>query len=345
MFPPPPRRPVRRHARPVALLATLGLLALLALGCTAGPDSSGSADSSAADVVDGSAPNRPGPDGGAAAAPQEAPAAESAQTSDTAARSDVDAAGAAGAADPLAGARAVISTATVSLESDDVAAARFEVQRLVDELRGQVSDEETDGGADDVRRSRLVLRVPVARFDDAVAALEEVGRLLSSTRTSQDVSGEVIDVAARIRAQEQSLARVEVLFARASSIRDVVAVEAQLTRRQAALDSLKQRQAYLADQTSLATITVHLQRTPDPEAEPEAEEDEEAGFLPGLDRGWGALTAAGTALATVTGALLPFAVVLALLGVPGWVLLRRRGSRLPAGRSGAPGPTPGQASG
>ncbi|WP_345265110.1 DUF4349 domain-containing protein [Nocardioides nanhaiensis] len=239
-----------------------------------------------------------------------------------------------GAADPLAGARSVISTATVSLESDDVAAARFEVQRLVDELRGQVSDEETDGGADDVRRSQLVLRVPSARFDDAVAALEEVGRLLSSTRTSQDVSGEVIDVAARIRAQEQSLARVEVLFAQATSIREVVAVEAQLTRRQAALDSLKQRRAYLADQTSLATITVHLQRTPGPEAEPAPEEDDAAGFLPGLDRGWGALTAAGTALATLTGALLPFAVVLALLGVPGWMLLRRRGSRLRAAGGG-----------
>lgn len=336
MSPLPPRPRTRRLARSAALLTALGLLAVVALGCSPGGDASDSAGSS---EVAGSSG---GSDGSGSGAVPRAAAAESAQDADTAARSTAQEPG---PVDPLADARSVVSTATVSLESDDVAAARFEVQRLVDELRGQVSDEETDGGAEDVRRSRLVLRVPSARFDDAVAALEEVGRLLSSTRSSVDVGGEVIDVEARIRAQEQSLTRVEVLFAQATSIRDVVAVEAQLTRRQAALDSLKQRQAYLADQTSLATITVHLQRTPDPAAEPEPEDADEAGFLPGLDRGWGALTAAGTALATLAGALLPFAVVLALLGVPGWVLLRRRGPRVPAGRAGGAGPTAGQASG
>ena len=213
----------------------------------------------------------------------------------------------------------MISSGTVSLRTDDVAAARFEVQKLVDELRGEITDEETDAG-DEVRRSRLVVRVPADDFDEAVGALEEVGELESSTRSSEDVSTQVIDVEARIRAQEQSLERVEVLFARATSIRDVVAIEAQLTRRQAALDSLKQQQAYLADQTSLATITVHLERT----RAVSKPDDDRAGFLPGLADGWHALGVVGTAVATVAGAVLPFAVLVALLGTPAWLVLRRR---------------------
>ncbi len=227
--------------------------------------------------------------------------------------------------------RAVISTATVSLRTDDVADARFTVQKLVDEMRGEVTDEETsavESGEDDVRRSRLVVRVPAADFSETVSALEEIGDLESSTRSSEDVTTEVIDVQARIRAQEQSLARVEVLFGRATSIRDVVSIEAQLTRRQAALDSLKSQQAYLADQTSLATITVHLQKHDAAVQEPERDE---AGFLPGLADGWHALGVIGTGAATVAGAALPFLVLLALLGTPAWLGWRRR-----AGRTGRP---------
>lgn len=217
--------------------------------------------------------------------------------------------------------RAVISTATISLHSEDVAGARFDVQKLVDTFRGEIAEEETEGG-EEAKRSRLVIRVPSAEFDEAVAALEKVGDLESSTRASQDVTTTVIDNAARIRAQEESLGRVEVLLGRATSIRDIVAIESQLTRRQADLDSLKSQQAYLADQTSMSTITVHIER---PSAKEKKPDTDETGFLPGLDGGWDALVTFGTGLATVAGALLPFAIVLALLGVPAWLAARRLG--------------------
>jgi hypothetical protein len=221
--------------------------------------------------------------------------------------------------------RAVISTAAVSLTSDDVAEARFDVQKIVDQFGGEVAEEQTEGG-EDMRRSRVVIRIPSDEFSQAVAALEKVGALESSTRKSEDVTTQVIDNAARIRAQEESLRRVEVLLGRATSIRDIVAIESQLTRRQADLDSLKSQQAFLADQTSLSTITVHIERTKDATEEKEPDPDD-AGFLEGLDDGWDALTKFGTGVATVVGAVLPFAVVLGLLGVPASLAVRRFGRR------------------
>ncbi len=222
--------------------------------------------------------------------------------------------------------RAVISTATVALSSDDVAAARFDVQKIVDQFNGEVAEEQTEGG-EEMRRSRVVIRVPSKDFSAAIEALEEVGVLESSTRTSEDVTTTVIDNAARIRAQEESLQRVEVLLGQATSIRDIVAIEAQLTRRQADLDSLKSQQAFLADQTSLSTIRVLIERTSETkEKEPDTDD---AGFLSGLDGGWDALTSFGTGVATVAGALLPFAILCALLGVPAWVVSRRIVRRRP----------------
>lgn len=218
--------------------------------------------------------------------------------------------------------RAVVSTGTVSLESDDVGAARFDVQRVVDEVGGEVSDEQTGTDRDgEVRRTRLVLRVPSAAFDETMTALAALdsATLRSAKRVSEDVTTQVIDVAARVRAQEASLQRVELLLARAERLRDVVVVEAQLTRRQADLDSLKQQQAFLADQTALATVTVLVER-PEDRPEPVADDD---GFLAGLGAGWDALRGSTVAVLTAVGAVLPFLVVLTLLGVPAWLVLRR----------------------
>lgn len=213
----------------------------------------------------------------------------------------------------------VISTGTVSLTADDVAALRFDVQRIADEQGGQVSGEETESGDDgDVTRSRMVLRVPTAKFTATMQALEKAGALQSSSQGSEVVTEQYVDLQARVRAQEKSLERVEVLFSRANSIRDIMAIEGQLTRRQADLDSLKGQLRYLEEQTAQATITVHLERTDvrDPEVD-------EAGFVAGLKAGWSAFTTSLTGLATVVGAVLPFALALGLLGFVVWLWVRR----------------------
>ena len=146
----------------------------------------------------------------------------------------------------------------------------------------------------------------------------------------------MIDNAVRIRAQRRSLRRIEVLLDRAVSIRDIVRIESQLTRRQADLDSLKQQQAFLRDQTSMSTVTVNIQLTPDERAKPKKKDDDDAGFLLGAGRtGFKALVVFAVGLATVFGALLPWAVVLLLVGGPLWLLVRRLRRRDPA-----PAPAP-----
>lgn len=215
---------------------------------------------------------------------------------------------------------AIISTGTVSLRADDVGDARFEVQKVVDRVGGQVTDSETRTDDDgEVRTARLVLRVPSAEFTETIDALEKVADLEASSTTSEDVTSQVVDTDVRIRVQRQSIARIEQLLDRAGSIRDIVAVERQLTDREARLNSLLRQQAYLADQTSMSTITVHLQRHPTEEPE---EEDGDDGFLAGLSAGWEALGTVAVGLATVAGAVLPFAVLALVLGLPGWLLLR-----------------------
>ncbi|WP_248580485.1 DUF4349 domain-containing protein [Nocardioides sp. InS609-2] len=221
--------------------------------------------------------------------------------------------------------RSIISVGTVSLSSKDVQGTRNEVQKIIDTRQGEITGEETQTSDDgEMTWSRLELRVPSEDFSETMTDLEKAGTLENASRTAEDVTTQVIDTDVRIRAQERSLRRIEVLLDSAGSLRDVVAVEAELTRRQADLDSLKQQQAYLSDQTSMSTITVHIDRegTTKPR-----KDDDPAGFVAGLEGGWSALATFGAGLATVTGALLPFAVVLALLGTPLFLVLRRYAAR------------------
>lgn len=225
--------------------------------------------------------------------------------------------------------KAIISTGNVALESTDVEQAAFDIQQVADRYAGQITDQKTttdDEG--DVRHARMVLRVPAADFDAAFAELEDVADLTSSSSTSEDVTTQVIDNQVRIEAQRRSIRRIAVLLDRATSIRDIVSIESQLTRRQADLDSLEQQQAYLKDQTSLSTITVTVERTATPDLD---EEEDESGFLAGLSDGWDALGSFGSGVATLTGNVLPFAAVLLLIGVPGWLLVRGAVRRRPKG--------------
>jgi Domain of unknown function (DUF4349) len=215
--------------------------------------------------------------------------------------------------------RSVISKGTVVLRSRDVAGARFDVRQIVDQYGGEVSDEQTDTDRDgEVVTAHLVLRVPASDFGEAMADLEDVADLRFSGRSSEDVTTQVIDTQTRLRAQRRSIARITTLLDRAQNLRDIVLIESQLTRRQADLDSLEKQAAYLQDQTSLATITVDI----DHEGAAGPAEGR-TGFLAGLSAGWHGLVAVGVGLATAAGALLPWLVVLLVLGIPGWALVHR----------------------
>ena len=300
----------RTHMRPTRALAVAVLSAVLPLSaCATGGDDVDSGGTSVA-AEDG--------DAAAGAAPDERGVAE-----DAALGTDPD------AGDPLAMEPAIISKGNVQLQSDDVEKTVFDVQALVDKYGGEVTDRETNTDDEgDVRMARLVLRIPAKQFSDAFGELEQVADLKSSSSTSEDVTTKVIDNAVRIRAQRRSLRRIEVLLDRAVSIRDIVSIESQLTRRQADLDSLEQQQAFLRDQTSMSTVTVNIQLTPDEPATQKKDEDD-AGFLSGLETGFKALVVFAVGLATVFGALLPWLVVLLLVGGPLWLLVRRLRRREP----------------
>ncbi|MDF9717168.1 DUF4349 domain-containing protein [Nocardioides sp. ChNu-99] len=326
---------------PLLRAATLALVTTLALAaCGAGNESAESSGSSGI-PQEASAAGPPAPEDAPAGADLDAVAPESATEQDAAAGDAATdrAAGSAGAAAPAATEAqppAIIATGTVELLAEDVGETRRAVQRLADEVGGRLSSEETTADDDGAAvASRLVLRVPSATFDATMTAVEDLAPTSSSSRGLEDVTTQVVDTEARVRAQRESLARVEALLAEADDLGEVVSIEGELTRRQADLDSLASQLAYLQDATSWSTITVQVQRPADDTDGADDTDEATGGFVGGLRDGWAALAEFGSGVATVAGVLLPWAVLALLVGTPLLLLLRRLARRSRGGVAAA----------
>ena len=229
--------------------------------------------------------------------------------------------------------RAVIMTGQVSLRSKDLGAVRSGIDRLVARYGGYIDKENTnDDDHGRVSSSTLQLRVPSENFDVVMAGFEDIATVTSKNTQAEDVTTEVIDVEARVRTAEVSLERLRKFLGKATNVDSVIRLESEISQREADLASLLAQQRYLRNQTSLGTITVSMTRTTT------ATQDDplaDAGFLTGLRNGWNAFLDLAVISATVAGALLPFALVLAVVAVPLVLLLRAHRRRRPA-RPGTP---------
>jgi hypothetical protein len=291
----------RAGRRSALVLATPVVAALLATtGCS--PSSSQSANGSSA--AENAAPAR---------------GADSARTPLAAADSELQSQGKGGTQVQQ---RAVISTGRIDLASTDVARARTRVDAVVGKVGGRLADEDTttdDSGT--VTRTRLVVRVPSNRFGRAMTRLAGVATLRSSSRTTEDVTTRVIDVNARIAAQRAGVRRLRHLVSGTANLPALLAVERELSAREGQLESLLQQRAYLADRTSLATISLDITLRATPAPKPSTRSA--GGFVGGLHHGWHALVAVVVALLVAVGAVLPFALAGLLVGIPVWLVVRR----------------------
>jgi VIT1/CCC1 family predicted Fe2+/Mn2+ transporter len=181
-----------------------------------------------------------------------------------------------------------------------------------------------DPNSSGLASATVTIHVPPTSLASVLAQISALGIELDRNQHVEDVTAQVVDVDARATAAQNSLKRLNELFAHAGSVAELTSLEQQIAQREAERDSLLSQQKTLAAQVAAATITVNLVGTPAVAAAvPQPKKAHVFGFLKGLRGGWHALTKTASGLATAFGALLPFLVILAVLGV-GALAVRRR---------------------
>lgn len=209
--------------------------------------------------------------------------------------------------------RSLVRSAEVTVEVADPAAGVRDVRAATVATGGFVAQEQSDEDS-----GWMVLRVPADALDRLVEQVSTFGTVTDRSTAVVDATEEVVDLDARVASQQASVARVRALLAEATSIGDVVAIESELSRREADLDSLTARLTALRDQVALSTLTVEL-RGPTAGAD---DDPAPVGFLEGLGAGWAGLLALGAGTGAVLGFVLPFVPVLVVLGGIAWLVTR-----------------------
>ena len=227
--------------------------------------------------------------------------------------------------------RDIVYRGQILVRVKNVTDAANRAEALTRAVDGVVFAEETANvpGSPEESSASLTLRVPPTEFRAVLKKLAGLGDRLSQSQTAEDVTTAVVDTTSRVASQQRSVARVRALLGEADTIGEVVQIESELAKRESDLESLEAQLARLKDVTELATIEVSLVGPDAPE--PKNDEDD-LGFLAGLRGGWDAFGQIVLVSLTVLGALMPFMLTGALLGVPLWLLLRSRLHR--------PAPTP-----
>ncbi|MGW6739495.1 DUF4349 domain-containing protein [Streptomyces sp. NPDC055025] len=291
--------------RTPAFAAALLTISLALAGC--GASDTGSEESSA-DRALNAAPEQGSEQDGAGAADQaaQAPGSEGAKATTAPSRAGTH----------------VIRTAELTVRVKDTQKALSTARAAAVNAGGLVENESTERDGDSYVLSRVVLRVPQDEYDSVLAELEGTGTLLARKANAKDVTDQVVDVDSRIASQRVSVARIRELMDRADKLGDVVALEGELSSRQAALESLLAQQASLKDRTTLATITLEFSEARLARPQKTKEEDDGPGFLDALGGGWDAFTATVRWIAVVIGAVAPFAAAFAVLYAL-WRLARR----------------------
>jgi hypothetical protein len=326
------------HRRSIVPVLTATALAIALSGCAGGGDDS--AGSSAAQVAPSGAAPEPGSRAGGA---PDSGSTDSAGGSAPKGGGSGTSAGSVAPGALVAGRDQLARRAAVAVQVANLNQAVAKVRGLTAAADGFVLSENigSSTGATELRDAarvsastyaEITVSVPSSQLDKVVADLSGLGKVIRSTSSSEDVGAQIVDTQSRLDTMRTSVERVRGFLAKATDLTQVVALEAELTRRQADLESLEAQLASLKGSVSRSPVQVSLTTEPGVIAQ---DDRDATGFLVGLEGGWHAFTASVAVALTVVGALLPFAVLAALVLVPLWWALRRRRATAASAATGA----------
>lgn len=191
---------------------------------------------------------------------------------------------------------AIVRSAEMSVRLEDlrVATAVSRLGGLAERLGGYVASTTTAEGevGGGKGSADLVLRVPSERLDAARAEVAKLGEVQSVRLSGDDVSGQLVDLDARLRTLRTEETALNELLGRSRDVPAILQVRDRLTGIRSEIEQLAGHQARVRDQVRMASLTVSL-----------LEKDAPAGAVPRQeDKGLGNdLRAAGNAFVAVIG--------------------------------------------
>jgi len=150
----------------------------------------------------------------------------------------------------------IIRTGTMRLQVTDVVTAVDRARSQIVALSGYISASR-QASVDDGIVAEITYRIPVDRWEDALAILRGLAlKVLNEQTESVEVTGQVRDLDARIRNLQASERALQAIAEQAVAIKDVLAVQSELTTVRGQIEQLSAERGDLEDRAALSTMRV-----------------------------------------------------------------------------------------
>jgi len=219
-------------------------------------------------------------------------------------------------------ARKIIYTANLDLIVDDLDAATRELEKAVEEVKGYVARSEVRGTPGSPRQGTWTIRVPVAKFDSLREALSRLGELRRNSVDSEDITDRYYDMQARLKTNQAEEEGLRELLKKSAKTEDVLAVRKELNAVRGTIEEQQGKIQRWDKETQLATINVSMLDRKDytPPVVPNFGSSIGRTFQASVQ----AMVEFGKGIVLVVTALVPWLLVLAVIGIPSWWRWRRR---------------------
>ena len=150
----------------------------------------------------------------------------------------------------------IVRTGTMQLQVKDVMTALDAARTAVVAGGGYISASR-QATTDDGAVATVTYRIPVDRWEQTLTKLRDLSiKVLEERTDALEVTGQVVDLEARIRNLQASERAMQGIAAQAVVIKDVLTVQAELTRLRGEIEQLTAQRNELNDRAALGTMAV-----------------------------------------------------------------------------------------
>jgi hypothetical protein len=210
----------------------------------------------------------------------------------------------------------MIRTGQAFIEVEKIDPAVLRIRQLAVQVGGYITNSSMTGGRDQVRQATLEIKIPSARYEQAVGSLSTIGKVETVNSTAQDVGEEFVDVTARVTNSRRLEERLLSLLAnRTGKLDEVLRVERELARVREEIERFEGRLRYLSTRVAMSTLTITVH-------EPAPILGSDPGQNPigaALRRAWRNFVGLIAGIVASLGILIP----LGLIAAAGWLGYRR----------------------
>lgn len=150
----------------------------------------------------------------------------------------------------------IIKTATLKLEVPDLKLYNESVHKTIKQFGGYIAQEEQNL-TDERSETVMSIKVPVAQFESMMDELPAKDvKVLERKITTDDVTGEVIDIKSRLEAKKEMRLKYLDFLKQSKNMAEVLQVQEEINGIQEEIESAAGRVNYLSHQAAYSTINL-----------------------------------------------------------------------------------------